>query len=161
MARIKLHIRQPISELTLKTLLEAKGHIISNETFDILITDDYSFALSYARTFPTLVLATAQQIPQAVELMKKGIFGYIFVPFQPDEATMMIERALGLWKIGKDHSKNTSITLAEIESEIILKTLAECHFNRSKAAKRLGIARNTLWRKLKTIKTQKNKKNFP
>ncbi|HOV34259.1 MAG TPA: helix-turn-helix domain-containing protein [Candidatus Hydrogenedens sp.] len=159
MARIKLHIQQSISELTLKTILETKGHIISDETFNILITDDYPYALNYARTLPTLVLATAQQIPKAVELMKEGVFGYIFVPFQPDEASMMIERALGLWKIGETHYKNTSVSLAELESEVILKTLAECHFNHSKAAQRLGIARNTLWRKLKRIKPQKNKKN--
>jgi DNA-binding NtrC family response regulator len=86
--------------------------------------------------------------------MKEGVFGYIFVPFQPEEASMMIERALGLWKVDKNPSKNTSPSLIELESEVILKTFAECHFNRSKTAQQLGIARNTLWRKLKRIKSQ-------
>lgn len=40
-------------------------------------------------------------------------------------------------------------TLDEIESDIIYKILAEEEYNQSKAAKRLGINRTTLWRKLK------------
>lgn len=151
MARVRLHIQQPINEFTLKMLLEAQGFIVSDNSADVLITDDYSLALQFAETFPTLVLASAQQIPQAVELMRQGVYGYIFVPFQPDEASMMIERALGLWKIGKPTNRRKSPSLIELETETILKTLAECHFNRSETARRLGIGRNTLWRKLKKI----------
>lgn len=153
MARVKLHIHQPINEFTLKTLLEAQGYIMVTDAPDVLITDDYDFALQQAHLVPTLVLATAQLIPQAVDVMRKGVYGYIFVPFQPDEASMMIERALGQWEIGKRRDKKTSISLSELETEVILKTLAECHFNRSETARRLGIGRNTLWRKLKKIKS--------
>ena len=39
--------------------------------------------------------------------------------------------------------------LKKLEKEYILNVLAECSDNHSQAAKRLGIARNTLWRKLK------------
>jgi len=152
MARVKLNIRQPINQLTLKTMLEARGHIISEDASDIFITDDYGIALRYASSMPTLVLATAQQIGEAVELMKKGVYGYIFIPFQPDEACLMIERALGLWGLNKRKLRNEERSLTEIETEVILQTLAECHFNRSKTARRLGIGRNTLWRKLKRIK---------
>lgn len=152
MARVKLHIQQPINEFTLKMLLEAQGFIVSDNSADVLITDDYPLALQYAETFPTLVLASAQQIPQAVELMRQGVYGYIFIPFQPDEPSMMIERALGQWKIGKPTSRKKTLSLTELETETILKTLAECHFNRSETARRLGIGRNTLWRKLKKIK---------
>jgi len=156
MARIKLHIQQPINEFTLKTLLEAHGYAIVNDFADVLITDDYSFALKYAKNQPTLILASAQQIPQAVELMRQGVYGYIFVPFQPDEAPMMVERALGLWEAGKNTVEKKIVSLKEIETETLLKTLAECHFNRSEAARRLGIGRNTLWRKLKKIKARNN-----
>ncbi len=156
MARVKLQIQQPINEFTLKMILEAQGHIIEDNSADVVITDDYSLAIQYAKTFPTLVLASTQQIPQAVKLMQQGVYGYIFVPFQPDEASMMIERALGQWKIGKAIGKRKSVSLIELETETILKTLAECHFNRSETARRLGIGRNTLWRKLKKIKTKKH-----
>ncbi len=40
-------------------------------------------------------------------------------------------------------------TLEELEKEHILQVLRECGNNQAHAAKRLGIARNTLWRKLK------------
>ncbi|MDE2291002.1 MAG: sigma-54-dependent Fis family transcriptional regulator [Elusimicrobia bacterium] len=39
--------------------------------------------------------------------------------------------------------------LSELEREHILKTLDACRGNQQEAAKKLGIARNTLWRKLK------------
>jgi len=65
---------------------------------------------------------------------------------------MMVERALGLWEAGKNTVEKKIVSLKEIETETLLKTLAECHFNRSEAARRLGIGRNTLWRKLKKIK---------
>ncbi|MGC8737712.1 MAG: helix-turn-helix domain-containing protein [Candidatus Hydrogenedens sp.] len=156
MARIKLVIQQPINEFTLKMLIEAYGYVIVNDSADVLITDDYSFALRHAENQPTLVLASAQQIPQAVELMRQGVYGYIFIPFQPDEVAMMIQRALGQWKTGKTMLEKKSVTLMELETETILKTLAECHFNRSETARRLGIGRNTLWRKLKKMKLKDN-----
>ncbi len=40
----------------------------------------------------------------------------------------------------------------KLESEYILNVIAECSGNYSQAAKRLGIGRNTLWRKLKEYK---------
>lgn len=155
MARIKLYIQQPINEFTLKMLLEAHGYTIVNNSADVFITDDYSLALKYAKNQPTLILASAQQIPHAVELMRQGVYGYIFVPFQPDEAPMMVERALGQWEISKNRIDKKTKSLTELETETILKTLAECHFNRSETARRLGIGRNTLWRKLKKIKAKK------
>ena len=42
-------------------------------------------------------------------------------------------------------------TLEEIEREHILAVLRDCGNNQADAAKRLGIARNTLWRKLKEL----------
>ena len=40
-------------------------------------------------------------------------------------------------------------TLDEIERSIINYVLAEEHMNQSAAAKRLGVGRSTLWRKIK------------
>ncbi|MEW4284518.1 sigma-54-dependent Fis family transcriptional regulator [Priestia koreensis] len=48
-----------------------------------------------------------------------------------------------------EHHIKIDGTLEEIEKEIISKVLEEENFNQSKAAKRLGINRSTLWRKLK------------
>ncbi len=41
------------------------------------------------------------------------------------------------------------VTLAELEKEYIRKALDICHRNHTEAARRLGISRSTLWRKLK------------
>lgn len=41
--------------------------------------------------------------------------------------------------------------LKNSETEIILKTLEECHYSKTKAAKKLGISRTTLWRKMKNL----------
>ena len=49
-----------------------------------------------------------------------------------------------------DHPVSLKGTLAEIEARIISSVLEEEHMNQSAAAKRLGIGRTTLWRKLNT-----------
>lgn len=38
-------------------------------------------------------------------------------------------------------------TLEELEKELIAKTLIECNWNKSRAAKRIGIGRRTLYEK--------------
>jgi len=42
---------------------------------------------------------------------------------------------------------------SKLESEYIFRVIAECSGNYSSAAKKLGIGRNTLWRKLKALKS--------
>ena len=46
-------------------------------------------------------------------------------------------------------SQQESLTLAEAEQRFILDTLRRCKYNQARAARMLGIGRNTLWRKLK------------
>ncbi len=48
-----------------------------------------------------------------------------------------------------DNNPNSLLTLAELEKNYIRKALEVCHKNHTEAAKRLGISRSTLWRKLK------------
>ena len=45
-------------------------------------------------------------------------------------------------------TKPLKAQLDELEKRIIRETLSECQFNKKKAAQRLGISVNTLWRKL-------------
>ena len=40
-------------------------------------------------------------------------------------------------------------TLAEVERELILDAIAKCSGNREEAARRLGIGKTTIWRKLR------------
>jgi DNA-binding NtrC family response regulator len=48
-----------------------------------------------------------------------------------------------------DLNPNSLMTLAELEKNYIRKALDICHKNHTEAARRLGISRSTLWRKLK------------
>ncbi|MDB5049862.1 MAG: two component, sigma54 specific, transcriptional regulator, Fis family [Fibrobacteres bacterium] len=48
-----------------------------------------------------------------------------------------------------DGNPNSLMTLAELEKNYIRKALEVCHKNHTEAARRLGISRSTLWRKLK------------
>ncbi|MCX8064540.1 MAG: hypothetical protein N3G21_05130 [Candidatus Hydrogenedentes bacterium] len=157
MARVALLVDDIRARITLKAILESKGNIIDIEKYEVVITDKYDIARKICRDYPVIVIASVSKIPIAVELMKIGVFGYIFVPFQPEEANLMIERAVAYWKcVAGEKSDMSMKTLREVEMEYIRKVYAECGFCKKETAKRLGIGRNTLWRKLKELKLEQN-----
>ncbi len=164
MVRVQLVIDDPASRLTLKTILEAEGHLVVEESPEVLIADNPTAAAKYAKAQPTLVLASASGIRDAVAGMRQGVYGYLFVPFQPGEAGIMVERAAQsriparssmAAEFGEDSVDSTPMTLEEMEARYILAAIRRCRSNRSKAARVLGIGRNTLWRKLKRIQESK------
>lgn len=149
MARVQLQIDDPAGQMTLKAILEAEGHTIVENDGHVLITDDTFRAIEHAKTAPTLLLARAAEIREAVAAMKQGVYGYLYVPFQPGEAGLMVRRALN-----ERHEEEVPqlLPLEEIERRHILTVLRLCKHSPAKAAKILGIARNTLWRKLSRMK---------
>ena len=146
MARVHLSIDDSAAGLTLATMLQAAGHEIDAGDPEVLITDDYGEAVRRARQVPTFVLATVSQIPEAIRTMQEGVQGYVFVPLQPGEASVMIHRALSG---GSGEAGYEPKSLDEVELDHIEAMLRHCNGNRAKAARLLGIGRNTLWRKLK------------
>lgn len=153
MASIALHIRDGANRITLEMMLRAVGHVIVPEGGDAAITDDPAQAQREARERPVLVLAAAGEIPAAVEAMRRGVYGYIFLPFQPGEAALMVERALA-GAPGGVHSPvpandSEAAPLDDAARAHIEAVLRACRGNRAEAARRLGIGRNTLWRKLR------------
>lgn len=154
MATVSLDINDATQRLTLKAVLERDGHTIVS-TGEVLVTDAYERALNECASCPTLVLATANQIRDAIEIMRQGVFGYIFVPFQPGEASLMVERAARTPAGGGGAGPSPAtelVSLEQVESRHIQDVLRACRNNQAKAARVLGIGRNTLWRKLKRIK---------
>ena len=156
MPRVQLDIDDPTNHLTLKTILEADGHEVVRERPELVVADASSKAVRYAESVPTLVLARAGEIRDAVGAMRRGVFGYLFVPFQPGEAGIMMQRALA------SHGPNVQaeaapplMTIAESEARLIRATLRQCKNNQTEAARILGIGRNTLWRKLKKLKQER------
>lgn len=159
MAIIGIHIGDPVNRMTLKAMLEMEGHRILEGESDapLVICDDLDRAPARVTEHTTvLVLCTSEEVGRAVDAMRAGVYGYIFLPFQPGEAGLMVQRALD----GDAQDTPAATTadgplrrLEEVESEHILYILRRCKNNQAKAARILGIGRNTLWRKLKKIET--------
>jgi ActR/RegA family two-component response regulator len=78
--------------------------------------------------------------------MREGVWGYVFVPLQPGEAVMAVQRATAG---GSAPAAEDLRRLEDVEMEHIVRVLRKCKNNQAKAARMLGIGRNTLWRKLK------------
>lgn len=152
MATIALHCFDPAQRLTLKTILAASGHGIVEENGELQFSDMESrHELDFTLT-PTVLLATATEIPDAVKAMAQGAWGYIFVPFQPDEAALTVSRVLsGEAQMSAKATLAELPTLESVEFEHIRVALRLANGNQAKAARALNIGRNTLWRKLKTM----------
>ena len=135
-------------------MLRAAGHVIVPDGGDVAVTDHPVRAVREARERPALVLAAAGDIASAVDAMRRGVYGYIFVPFQPGEAALMVARALNAGKAPPPAAGNDAeaASLEDAERRHIEAVLRDCRGNRAEAARRLGIGRNTLWRKLRRYK---------
>jgi two-component system response regulator RegA len=84
-------------------------------------------------------------IPSAIEAMKRGASDYLTKPFDVDRLQEVLQ--YGSAKAPPD--KVSGETLAEHERNYIDWVLQECAGNVSKAARRLGLHRQSLQRKLK------------
>jgi len=159
MAQIGFHIADPAIRMTLKVMLEAEGHHVTDETIDrsLLISDDPVWATGQLGPETTvLLLSNSEHLPATLRAMRAGVFGYIFLPFQPGEAGLMVQRALAQQEGNgptTPRGEEAFRTLEEVEAEHIVDTLRRCKNNQAKTARVLGIGRNTLWRKLKKIET--------
>jgi two-component system response regulator RegA len=90
-----------------------------------------------------VVLTGYGSIPTAVEAMKRGAVHYLTKPARIEE----IERAL--WGNGQEVGDAPVETLAQHERDFIESVLLQSSGNISVAAKRLGIHRQSLQRKLR------------
>lgn len=155
MADISLHIEDPLVRITVKPLLEAAGHRIVETGADLRLCDRAADAAARAKDGPTLLLANAQDAPRAVDAMRQGVYGYALLPLVPGEIAILVERALGHARqdgAAAEDDPDAFLSLDEWEARHILATLRRCRYNQAEAARRLGIGRNTLWRKLKRFR---------
>ena len=153
MATVQLLLDDPAQALTLRTILEADGFAVGSGSPDAIITDSPRRAVEVSQQRPTVVVCAASGLRSAVDAMNQGVFGYILTPFQPGEAPIMVRRALE-WagRDGQARTMNEELRpLREVEKEYIQHVLRQCKHNQAKAARILGIGRNTLWRKLKSV----------
>lgn len=150
MLRVLLDISDGTTRLTLAAMLEKENHLLVDADADVVISDDAKRAVAHSEFRPALLLARMGEIPRAVQAMRKGVFGYIFIPLQPGEAVVMVERAAAAAGI-RPAVPAPEGTIGDAESSLILATLRRCKYNKTRTARILGIGRNTLWRKLKKI----------
>ncbi len=150
MARVRLEIRDETLALTVRALLRAAGHDTDVVEPQVVITDALRNAVETGGGLPVLVLASSSHIAEAVAAMREGVYGYIFLPLQPGEADLMVRRAAREQRTDGT-GEVEPVTLAEAERRHILSVLRHCSHNHSRAARLLGIGRNTLWRKLKAF----------
>ena len=146
MARVALDIESTELAAAVRERLDHAGHTIVRESPDVIVTDDALQAMEHLKRAPVLVLSDSSQIRAAVATMRAGAYGYVFLPLQPGELELLVERAaLGL--LPPQHRE--PLPLAEVEARYIRTVLARYRGNQTRAARALGIGRNTLWRKLK------------
>lgn len=153
MAAIFLDIADGALRLTLDVMLQVEGHSIVEKDEELLITDSVNRALQAVHTTAVLVLVPVSQVPDAIIAMQQGVQDYALLPLQPGEIPLKVERILARSSRGQrlddsDHDPE-ALLLARVEKEHIFRVLRLCKGNQLQAARRLGIGRNTLWRKLK------------
>jgi DNA-binding NtrC family response regulator len=149
MARVQLLIDDVPQRMTLRVTLEAAGHTLVDAAPDVVLTDSVETAGKRAADCRAIVLAPASEIPNAVRAMREaGVYGYVYLPLQPGEAVTAVERAAAS-SSGVENPGADQRTLEPVEMEHIERVLRQCKHNQAKAARVLGIGRNTLWRKLK------------
>lgn len=139
--------------MVLKTMLEAEGHRVGGDMPELVFCDDLADAESLAQETPVIVLVHATQLADAVRAMRGGVYGYILIPFLPGEAPMMVHRALAS---DVPTQRQEMRSLSDAERDHILSVMRACKNNQAEAARVLGIARNTLWRKLKAYGMHRN-----
>lgn len=134
---------------------DALTELLQTETFDYAVVDLKLGTASGLACVPMLrqanpgmrivVLTGFASIATAVEAIKLGASHYLAKPANTDD----IEGAFG--REGGDPTvpvETRKSSIKTVEWEYIHSTLAECDFNISEAARRLGMHRRTLARKL-------------
>lgn len=139
--------------------MKAEGHEIVTDNAEVTIADTPAAAVNALAASQVLLLSPVSGIAEAVSAMQQGVYGYILLPLQPGEAGLMVTRAASKNnRIPEDNEAESPMTpLAEVERKHIETVLRACKGNQVKAARVLGIGRNTLWRKMKSW----NKKEPP
>ena len=93
-----------------------------------------------------VVLTGYGSIATAVEAMKLGAVHYLTKPAEPDEVLAAFERTEPATEVTEESANPRS--LEEVEWEHLQRVLTDCAGNISEAARRLGMHRRSLQRKL-------------
>ena len=114
---------------------------------------------------PVIVMTAYTDLDNAVSAYGSGTFEYLPKPFDLDEATALVKRALTRrtdWQTALRQSVDEKLAIGssdllddlgvEFEKILLQATLAFTRGRKQEAARRIGWSRNTLARKLKELK---------
>ncbi len=137
--------------MTVQAIVRADGHVVTDDAWDVVVTDELATAERLSQHGPVLMLTPVTGVRDVVQAMQRGVYGYVLTPLVPGEVNVMVARALSAAGRTASTEPEPPMTLAETEARHIRDTLRRCRYNQAKAARVLGIGRNTLWRKLKQM----------
>ena len=92
---------------------------------------------------PVVLLTAYADIALAVRGLKSGAADFITKPWDNDELVRKLKDVLDV--------QSEIVTLDEVEKEHIRRTLDRCHGNLTQAAEFLGITRQTLYNKIRSL----------
>ncbi len=134
-------------------LASARGHRPAYAVVDLKLGEDSGLALipalrAVVPDLRVLLLTGYASIATAVEAIKRGAHDYLA---KPVDADAVVRALLADDETGQDEPPgvpDTPLALRRLEWEHIQRTLVECGGNVSETARRLGMHRRTLQRKL-------------
>ena len=92
---------------------------------------------------PVVLLTAYADVSLAVKGLKSGAADFITKPWDNDELVHKLKDVLDM--------ESEIVSLDEMEKEHIRRTIDRCHGNLSQAAELLGITRQTLYNKMKSL----------
>lgn len=92
---------------------------------------------------PVVLLTAYADVSLAVRGLKSGAADFITKPWDNDELVRKLKDVLDI--------QSEIVTLDEVEKEHIRRTLDRCHGNLTQAAEYLGITRQTLYNKIRSL----------
>ncbi len=92
---------------------------------------------------PVVLLTAYADISLAVKGLKSGAADFITKPWDNDELVRKLKDVLDM--------QSEIVTLDEVEKEHIRRTIDRCHGNLTQAAELLGITRQTLYNKIRSL----------
>ena len=92
---------------------------------------------------PVVLLTAYADVSLAVRGLKSGAADFITKPWDNDELVRKLKDVLDM--------QNEIVTLDEMEKDHIRRTIDHCHGNLSQAAELLGITRQTLYNKIRSL----------
>ena len=90
---------------------------------------------------PVVLMTAYADVQLAVKGLKNGAADFVTKPWDNDELVRTLRDAV--------EKSREVVTLDKLEQQHVHRVLEQCHGNMSKAAKLLGITRQTLYRKLR------------